>query len=74
LGDHEKVIIPCRGGRAYLSTYPVTKDSSKITFNGRERWHNESDVVAAVNIVLRGIRDEDEQPDDAKKQATTRRT
>ncbi len=72
LGDHEKVIIPCRGGRAYLSTYPVTKDSSKINFNGRERWYNESDVVAAVNIVLRGIRDEDEQPDNAKKQALAR--
>lgn len=74
LEDHKQVIIPCRGGRAYLSTYPITKDSSKINFNGRERWYNQSDVVAAVNIVLRGIRDENEQLDDTKKQAPTRKT
>lgn len=51
--DHKEIIIPCRGGRHYLSSHPVTIGCRKVNYCGRERWLNNSDVVAACNIVLR---------------------
>ena len=53
LKHHDEVLIPNRGGRCYLSTLPITSNAEKLSFNGRERWLNASDIVAGVNIVLR---------------------
>lgn len=52
--SHQFVLVPQRGGRVYMSTHPVSSDAKKIVYAGRERWYNNADVVAAVNITLRG--------------------
>lgn len=48
------LLLPFRGGRYYLSTYPVTSASRAVHVYGRDRYLNDSDVMAAMNIVLRG--------------------
>jgi hypothetical protein len=52
----QKVFIPHRGGRFFMSTYPVTSTSRPVSYDGRQRFLNSGDMVAPVNTMLRGFR------------------
>ena len=51
-----KVLIPYRGGRWFLSTYPVTTHARRVTWNGETKYLNWGDMVAPVNIMLMSFR------------------
>ena len=53
-GDNQ-VLIPCRGGRWYMSTHRVSSSSHPITYAGRNRYINRNDILAAANIALRSL-------------------
>ena len=54
LKDHVRVMFPQWGGRSFMSTHNVTRNSVRVSYNNRTRWLNFSDVIAALNIALRG--------------------
>jgi hypothetical protein len=48
-------LIPQKGGRVYISTYPVTSCAkpSRIDWFGKNQYECDADAVAAVNIILK---------------------
>lgn len=68
---YPSIVYPMKGGRFYLSTHCVTSHAIPFVFNGRTCYIGNADEVAAVNIMLYGLKLCERS--NAKKKAATAR-